>query len=127
MSWLLALLLLVHGSVHIGYVCSKSWPFASADPWLTTGFGVPGELMQSIGTSLALFSFFAFLLAAGATVGLPPRRTWRWLTGAGAVSSVVMLVAFATPWTLPGLAVDLALLWVTLAEGWTPSRLLRTA
>lgn len=123
MSVLLALFLLVHGSIHIGYVCSRSWPFEAADPWLVIGLGASGAVVQAVGAALALVTFFAFLLAAAATVGLLPRRLWRWLVGVGSVASAVMLLVFVTPWTLPGLVVDSALLWAAFGERWTPATL----
>ncbi|HYM83703.1 MAG TPA: hypothetical protein VEY67_06105 [Candidatus Dormibacteraeota bacterium] len=125
MTVLLALFLLVHGGVHIGYVCSRSWPFEAADPWLVTGLGASAGATQTTGTILALVAFFAFLFAAGSTVGLLPRRAWRWLVGAGAIASALMLVGFATPWTLPGLAVDGGLLWAVFPQGWSLASLRR--
>jgi hypothetical protein len=125
MSVLLALFLLVHGSIHIGYVCSRSWPFEAADPWLVTGLGAPAGSVQAVGTALVLVTFFAFLLAAAATVGLLPRRLWRWIVGVGAVASAVMLVLFITPWTLPGLVIDAVLLWAAFGQSWTPATLRR--
>ena len=40
MSLLVAIFLVVHGGVHIGYICSRSWPFEATDPWLVTALGV---------------------------------------------------------------------------------------
>jgi hypothetical protein len=123
MRVLLALGLLVHGSIHIGFACSRSWPFAASDPWIVTRLGAPADAVAQLGIALALVTFFAFLFAAGSTIGLLPRRWWRWLAGAGAVASAVMLIAFGTPWTLPGIAVDAALLWAIVVQAWTPAAL----
>lgn len=123
MRFLLALGLLVHGSIHIGYVCSRSWPFAASDPWIVTRLGAPAEPVAQLGIALAMATFFAFLFAAASTIGVLPRRWWKLLAGAGAVTSAVMLIAFATPGTLPGIAVDAVLLWAIVVQAWTPAAL----
>lgn len=123
MSLLLALFLVVHGGVHIAYICGPAWPFALTEPWLVTGVGAAAESVRAAGIALALVTFFGFLLAALAAVGLIPARLWRPLVVTAAVASGVVLVLFITPGTLPGLAIDAVLLWAVLAKGWRPNPL----
>ncbi len=122
MSVLLALFLVVHASIHIGYICGPVWPFEAVDPWPVTTLGVSAATISGLGSSLIVVSFVAFLLAALAAIRLLPSRLWRPLIVLAAGASAVVLVIFATPWTLPGLAVDVVLLWATLARGWEPRR-----
>jgi hypothetical protein len=124
MSLLLALFLVVHGGIHIGYVCGKSWPFEAADPWLVSGLGVAPDTVAGIGGTLALVAFSGFLLAGLVAVGLLPARLWRPLVVAASAASAVMLVLFVTPATLPGLVVDGLLIWAVGVRGWRPKRLI---
>lgn len=123
MSLVLALVLVVHGGVHVGYLCSRSWPFDAADPWLVGVVGVAPDTVAGIGSTLAVVAFFGFLLAGLAAVGVLPARMWRSLVVAASAASAVMLVLFVTPATLPGLAIDGALLWAVGVRGWRPRRL----
>ncbi|HEX8938560.1 MAG TPA: hypothetical protein VF763_00235 [Candidatus Limnocylindrales bacterium] len=116
---LTALFLLVHGSIHVGYICSRSWPFEATDPWLVTRLAASSDLVQIVGAALALLTFLVFLLAAAATIAPFPRWAWRGLVAVGSVASATMLVGFMTSWTLPGLVIDAALLWTTLGRGRT--------
>lgn len=124
MSLLIALLLVVHGGVHIGYVCGRSWPFEPDDPWPVSGLGVAPDTVAAIGVALALFAFFGFLLAGLAAVGLLPARLWRPLVVTASLASAVMLVLLVTLATLPGLAIDGVLLWVVGIRGLRPKRLI---
>ena len=123
MSLLLALFLVVHGGVHVGFLCSRSWPFAATDSWLAGGLGIAPATADAIGAVAALTTFIAFLLAAAPAIGLPPRGLWAPLVIVGSVASAVLLVLFATPATLPGLAIDALLLWAVLGRGWRPTPL----
>lgn len=121
MSSLLALFLVVHGGIHVGYVCGRSWPFAAADPWLVTGVGVSSDTVGAVAVALVLVTFFAYLLAALTVAGIVlPRLIWAPLIVVGSVASGVLLVVFVTPGTLPGLAIDAVLLWATVARSWRP-------
>jgi hypothetical protein len=124
MSLLLALFLVVHGGVHIGYVCSQSWPFEATDPWLVTAFGAAPDTVDNIGIALVLVTFFAFLLAAPTAVGILPSRLWAPLIAVGSVASAIVLVMFITPGTIPGLAIDAVLLSAVLARKWRPTPLI---
>jgi hypothetical protein len=124
MSLLLALFLVVHGGVHIGYICSRSWPFEATDPWLVTTLGVDPGIVAGVGVALVLVTFFAFLLAAPTTVGVLPSRLWSPLVAVGSVASAIVLVLLFAPGTVPGLAIDAVLLWAVLARKWRPTPLI---
>jgi hypothetical protein len=121
MPLLLALFLVVHGGIHVGYVCGRSWPFAATDPWLVTGVGASSDAVSTVAVALVLVTFFAYLFAALTIAGIVlPRILWAPPTVVGSVASAVLLVVFVTPGTLPGLAIDAVLLWATVVRPWRP-------
>ncbi len=124
MSLLLALFLVVHGGVHIGYICGRSWPFEATDAWLVTALGVASASVRDVGIALVLVTFFAFLLAALTAVGILPSRLWVPLITVGSAASAVVLLLFMTPWTIPGLAIDAVLAWAVLRRHWRPAPLI---
>ncbi len=124
MSLLFALFLLVHGGIHVGYLCSRSWPFEPGDPWLVTGLGAPSSVVISIGVVAVLVAFLGFLIAALTAVGLLPPRLWRPVIAGSSVASAVALALFITPATIPGLAIDALLLWAVLVRDWRPAPVL---
>jgi hypothetical protein len=119
MSRLLAPFLVVHGAIHIGYICGPAWPFAAADSWLVMLFGVDPGTLRAIGIALALAAFLGYLIAA-VSAGFAP-SIWPVVLPVAAVASATLLLLFATPWTLPGLAIDAVLLFATFARGWRPT------
>jgi hypothetical protein len=122
MALLLALLLVVHGGVHISYVCGPAWPFVATDPWLVSSLGAGSDSVRTVGIALAVVTFIAFLLAALTVAGIVlPSRFWAPLVVVGSMASAIVLVIFVTPWTLPFLAIDALLLWATLVQGWHPT------
>ncbi len=124
MSLLLALFLVVHGGVHIGYICGPAWPFVATDPWLVTAIGASPDAVRTVGVALVLVTFFAFLIAAPTAVGILPSRLWAPLIAVGSIASAIVLVMFITPGTIPGLAIDALLLWAVLARKWRPAPLI---
>jgi hypothetical protein len=120
---LIAFVLIIHGGIHIGYPCGRAWPFDATAPWPVATFGLPSGPVHDAGITLAVIAFVAFLLAAMAAVGLLPSMSWRPAMLSGAVASAVLLVAFATPWTLPGLAIDAFVALAVVFRGWRPVRL----
>lgn len=124
MSLLIALFLVVHGGIHVGFLCSRNWPFEPGDAWPATALGADPEAVATVAAGLALVSFFGFLLAGLAAVGLLPARLWRPLVVVAAVASATVLVLYVTSATLPGLAIDAGLLWAVGARGWRPKRLI---
>ena len=122
MSVLLALALVVHGCIHVGYLCSRSWPFEASDSWLITGLGAGSVAVNDIGSALVIVTVVAFTLAALTAVRLLPSVLWRPLIVVATVASAIVLVMFITVWTLPFLAIDAVLLWATFVVGWEPRR-----
>lgn len=122
MSVLLALALVVHGCIHVGYLCSRSWPFEASDSWLITGLGAGSATVNDIGAALVLVTVGTFTLAALTAVRLLPNVLWRPLIAVATVASAIVLVMFVTVWTLPFLAIDAVLLWATFIQGWEPRR-----
>lgn len=120
MSILIGLFLIVHASIHIGYICGPAWPFVSSDPWLVAAFGANPDTVRTAGIALVVVTFVAFVLAAVTVTGFV-RSAWKPLVVVASVASAVVLILFVTPWTLPGLAIDAVLLWATLVRGWRPT------
>jgi hypothetical protein len=120
MSILLALFLVVHASIHIGYICGPAWPFAAGDPWLVALCGADPDTVRLVGIALVAVSFLGYLLAAMAATGFVP-SLWKPLIVVASLASAAVLVIALTAWTLPGIAVDAALLCLTLGGGWRPT------
>ena len=125
----LAGFLLAHAAVHLGYVSRRppatggpTWPFELGRSWLLTPLGVDPGLARAVGTALTLATIVAFVVAALAAAGLVA-GAWLPAIVAGTAASVVLLIVFFHPWLLLGVAIDVALLWVALGQGWTPAQL----
>lgn len=122
MSLLIALALIVHGGVHVGYACGRSWPFVATDPWIVAGLGAGPDTARGVGIALVVVIFVAYLLAALAAAGvLVPSALFAPLIVIGSVASAMLLVVFVTPWTVPFLVIDALLLWATLIQNWRPA------
>lgn len=122
MARLLAAFLVVHGAIHIGYICGPAWPFAATDPWLVTLLGVGPGTVRAIGIALVLVACAAYLVAAVTAAGFAP-SLWPVFLPVASVASAIALILFVTAWTLPGLAIDTVLLVATLVRGWRPIQL----
>jgi len=120
MSFLLALFLVVHASIHIGYICGPAWPFVAGDPWVVTLCGANPDAIRTIGITLVLLSFAGYLGASVAAMGFA-RSLWAPTAVIASVASAMVLILFPTVWTLPGLAIDVELLFATLGWGWRPT------
>jgi hypothetical protein len=132
-SWLLAGSLFAHGWVHLMFVFPRPQPAAAAATgppypfdfgrsWLIGGLRLDGGLVRTIGLAVMAWTFVTLALAALATVGiLMPASWWAGLVVAGALGSALLLALFASPSFLLGLGIDLALLWLVLASGWSPA------
>jgi hypothetical protein len=119
MSRLLAPFLVVHGAIHVGYICGPAWPFAAGDPWPVTLLGAGPGAVRVLGIAVVLVALAGCLLAAVTATGLAG-SLWPVFLPVACVASAIVLVLFITPWTLPGLAIDIALLVATLVRGWRP-------
>ena len=91
MSLLLALFLVVHASIHIGYICGPAWPFVASEPWLVTGLGASADMVRAVGIVLVLVTFVAFVLAAVTATGFM-RSSWKPLTIVASVASATVLL-----------------------------------
>lgn len=121
MSLLIALALIVHGGVHVGYACGPAWPFVATDPWLVTGLGAGPDTARGVGIALVVVIFVGYFLAALAVAGiLVPSSLFAPLIAVASIASAMLLVVFVTPWTVPFLAIDALLLWATILQNWRP-------
>ncbi|HEX7241306.1 MAG TPA: hypothetical protein VF263_13610 [Longimicrobiaceae bacterium] len=102
------LLLVLHGLAH----ALPGMRVTDATRWDAAGSGALLWVATALWATAAAGLVAAGLGALGAT---PFRRCWRAAGRLGAGASIVLLAAFwRTPWALPGLAVDLAALWLLL-------------
>lgn len=130
--WLLALLLLAHGWVHVMFVfpapqaapvtaAGLAYPFDMDRSWLIVSPGLDAGMVKTVGVVLMAAVFVAFALAAMATIGLlVPAGWWGGLVLVGAAGSTLLLALFFSPALLLGFAINVVLLWLVLASAWTP-------
>lgn len=120
MSLLLALALLVHGFIHIGYACVPI-SFAATGPQFVTG-AVAGSTIDTVGNALIVVTALGFLLAALATAGVVvPRAWWRPLVVIASIASATVLAFSPSAWTVPGLVIDAALVVAAIGLRWQPT------
>lgn len=128
--WLLAALLVAHGWVHVMFVFPRpapsgngpEWPFDLTRSWLASRTGLGVNLVRTTGIVLLAIVVVALVLAALSIVGLlVPAAWWAGLLVVGAAASFVMLALFFSPQLVLGLAIDLALLWLVVGSGWSPT------
>jgi hypothetical protein len=131
-KWLLAALLFAHGWVHLMFVFPQpdpatttaggfAYPFDMGRSWLISGPGLDVGLIRTLGSVVMAATFVAFMLAVLSTVGLlVPADWWTRLVVAAAAGSMVLLALFFSPALLLGFAIDVVLLWLVLASGWSP-------
>ncbi len=126
MALLLALGLLIHGFIHIGYACVPI-SFASTGPQFVTG-AIAGSTVDAVGNALVAVTALAFLVAALGTVGvLVPRAWWRPLVVIASVASAAVLAFSPTAWTVPGLVIDAVLIVAAIGLRWQPTPFFRGA
>lgn len=128
--WLLALLLVAHGWVHVMFVFPRpapsangpEWPFDLNRSWLVKATGLDVNLVRTAGIVLMAIVVVGFVLAALSTVSLVvPAAWWAGLLVVGAAGSLAMLALFFSPQLVLGLAIDLSLLWLVFGSGWSPT------
>ena len=128
--WLLAVLLVAHGWVHVMFAFPRpapsdggpEWPFDLNRSWLVNATGRGASLVRTAGLALMSIVIVGLVLAALSTVGLiVPAGWWPELVVVGASGSLAMLVLFFSPQLVLGLAIDLALFWLVFGSGWTPT------
>ncbi len=123
--------LMAHGAIHTGFISPQPattpgappWPFDLGRSWALSSLGVAPDTLRLLGLALFVVTLGGFALAAVATLGVLPSGTWEAAISVGSVASLVLLALFFHPWLVVGIALDLGLLWVVLASGWTPARL----
>jgi hypothetical protein len=131
--WLLALILLGHGCVHLTFVAPVSrstattaegleYPFDMDRSWLITRLSLDPGAVRLVGIVLAAVVFSVSVMAALATIGfLVPAASWAGLVVAASVSSMVLLALFFSPGLVLGFAIDVALLALALSSAWSPA------
>ena len=128
--WLLAGLLFAHGCFHLAFVfpqpdpgasAGMPWPFDMTKSWLVRRLGLGVGLVRPVGIAVMAGVAVGLALAALATIGfLVPVSWWAGLVAASAIGSLLLLTMFFSPTFVIGYAIDLALLWLVLASGWSP-------
>ena len=131
--WLLALLVLAHGWVHLmfvfpkpkqggGYAATGEYPFDFGRSWLVRRAGLDAGLVRTVGIVLMVVVFGLSVLAALATVGLlVPTDWWAGLMLATALASSVMLALYYSPALVLGFAINAAMIILVLSDTWSPS------
>jgi len=125
---LVALFLVVHAAIHLSYLSPRpmataagpAWPFDLRRSWILSPLGAPDAATRALGLALVALTMAGFLLAASVVLGLAPSGLWLPAITIGAVASMGVLVLFFHPWLVVGVVVDVFLLFVVLAGGWSP-------
>ena len=125
---LVALFLVVHAAIHLSYLSPRpmataagpTWPFDLRRSWILSPLGAPDAATRALGLALVALTMAGFLLAASVILGLAPSGLWVPAITIGAVASMGVLVLFFHPWLVVGVIVDVFLLFVVLAGGWSP-------
>jgi hypothetical protein len=130
--WLLALLVIAHGWVHLLFVFPKpespnaavggsAYPFDFDRSWLIRR-GLPPELVRRIGLVAMVVVFALAVFAALATVGIiVPVAWWGALMVAAALASALMLALFYSPALILGFGIDALIIGLVLAGFWSPA------
>jgi hypothetical protein len=128
--WLLAALLFAHGWVHLMFAFpapqrstgdGPSWPFDMGRSWLISGAGLDAGLVRAVGIVLMVVVLASFLLSALSTLGfVVPAGWWAGLIVGSAVGSSLQLGMFFSPTLVLGFAINLALVWLVVADVWSP-------
>lgn len=128
---IVAAFLVAHGLVHACFVIPRppataggpQWPFDLATSWLLSPIGLGDSSLRLIGIVLLAVIVLGYVITALATLGVAPASLFGPGIVVASVASIAMLVVFFHPWLVLGLAIDGALLWATLANGWRPGAL----
>jgi hypothetical protein len=128
--WLLAVLLMGHGLVHVMFAVvspavtegGPEWPFDMAKSWAVTRAGLDINVVRALGIGLIAIVAGGFTLAALSTVGLVvPSGWWQPAVGLAAIASAIVLSLFFNPQLVLGLGIDAGLLWAVATRAWTPA------
>ena len=129
--WLLALLVFMHGWVHLLFLFPKpaatdpgasGYPFDFANSWLITRAGLGLGVVQGIGIVAIGLTFVLTTLAALSTVGLlVPVEWWASLMVAGALSSTVTLTLFFSRALILGYVNNALIVLLVVSGSWSPA------
>jgi len=131
--WLLALLVLAHGWVHLMFVFPKperggsyagvsEYPFDFERSWLVRRAGLDLATVRIIGIVTMATTFGLSVLAALATVGvLVPSAWWAGLMVAAAAASTTMLLLFFSPALILGFAINALMVALVISGTWSPA------
>ena len=125
--FLLAVFLVMHGLIHVGFANPAAapadgidYPFDLGRSWLV-GAGVDASLVRAVGVGLVVVVAIGFAVAGLATLGwLVPTTWWPTLVAVASIASLALLVVGLSPMLVLGFAVDAALLWLVLGMAWSP-------
>ncbi len=110
MSALFALFLAGFGLIHPALASPSS-------TWVSSTLGIDAVIPQAVACTFGGLAIVGFLLAAASVAGLRVPRSWaRPLIVTSSVASVLLLTIGFGPLAVLGLAVDVALVWIALAE-----------
>jgi len=124
---LLAGFLVAHAAIHVAFLTpvppatasGPSWPFSTSGSWVVTRLGIEPDTARVLALALIALTCARFGLAALVAVGVLASGMWVPALVVGSVASLGLLVVFFHPWLVLGMAIDLALLWVSLAMDWS--------
>jgi len=125
--WLLGAFLTAHGFVHLLFLIPESeatptpWAFDMSRSWTISGPGLSLGTVRSVGLVLMALGVAGFVVSGLGAAGVAVPASW-WqasLIGSAAVSSV-MLAMFFNGQMIIGLAINVVLAWMALADLWTP-------
>ena len=126
----LAAFLLAHGAIHLGYLGrppatagGPAWPFTFEGSWILSRWRVAPSAAHAMGLALVGVTMASFSIAAIASLGVVPAEIWTIFVVTGALASAATIFTWFHPWLVVGIAIDVFLLWASLAQGWTPDRL----
>jgi len=125
---MIAAFLLAHGAIHASFLAPRppvtaggpAWPFELGKSWLLGPLGLDAEATRTIGLVLIVLTIGAYVVAALAAAGLAPGGFWPAAVTIGSIASIAVLGLYFSPWFVVGVAIDLALLWAVLFQGWAP-------
>ena len=122
---ILALFLVAHGLIHLGYVTpappDPKYPFRFEKSWLITSLHIETGLVRMMGTALGALTALGYVLAALAIMGvIMPGALWQPFTLGASVLSLLTLILFWHPWLVLGVAIDVFLLLALVVLHWQP-------
>ncbi len=113
MRWLVGLLFIAHGLIHLGVWIppyKAGAPFNPGSSWLLRTLGTPPGTMRVIAIALAVVMTVGFVLAG---VGWLVAQGWaRSLAIWSAVASLALLALYFHPWLSAAVLIDVAIIYL---------------